>query len=435
MDGSVVSAPLRRIERSAFFQLAVSLALIVAAGSAAIWFVFKPIQRLTKAAEEGGAGNLDVQIDPSDMEGELEVLTLAFNRMTKQLHGAYDELEQRVEERTEELRRIQEAERRLAEESALLNQVGQIVSSTLDIDEVYERFAAQMKKLVDFDRLAINIIDHEAGVFVFRYASGLVQPGRQVPDVVALQNTQTQHVIDTGKPLIRTDIVEDPQYARDELSIKLGFRSSLMVPLFHKGRILGTLSLRSRRVNAYGSREQAILERLSDYIAPAMENAELYSQRTKAAEALRESEERYRSLFEESGDPIFISSQGIILDANQAALDEFGFSREEAIGSNVEDRFVDPEDRTRFRMEMDRTGFVTEFEAQLRKKDGAVMDCLLTASRRHSSDSAAQGEVQGIVHDITERKRAEEILVQQARELAVLEERNRMAREIHDTLA
>ncbi len=119
VDGSAASAPMRRIERSAIIQLSVSLALIVAAGSAAIWFVFKPIQRLTKAAEEVGAGNLDVQIDPSDMEGELEVLTLAFNQMTRQVQGAYDELEQRVEERTEELREADQLLRAIVDGSPL----------------------------------------------------------------------------------------------------------------------------------------------------------------------------------------------------------------------------------------------------------------------------------------------------------------------------
>ncbi len=119
VDGSAASAPMRRIERSAIIQLSVSLALIVVAGSAAIWFVFQPIQRLTKAAEEVGAGNFDVQIDPSDMEGELEVLTLAFNQMTRQVQGAYDQLERRVEERTEELREADHMLRAIVDGSPL----------------------------------------------------------------------------------------------------------------------------------------------------------------------------------------------------------------------------------------------------------------------------------------------------------------------------
>lgn len=330
VDGSVVSDPMTRIERSAMIQLAVSLVLIAIAGSAAIWFVFKPIQKLTLAAEEVGAGNLDVQIDPSDMEGELEVLTTSFNQMTRQLREARDDLEQKVESRTEELRLTQETERRLALESALLSDVGQIVSSTLDIDEVYDRFSTEMKKLVDFDRMAINIIDHDADTFVFRYASGLIRPDRQIPEVMPMENTQTQHVLETGKSLLRSHISQGTYYRGDEASIELGFRSSLMVPLLQKGIVLGTLSLRSRNVDAFGPREQSILERLADHIAPAIANAELYTQRIEAEEALfeqtRESAvlgERNR-MAKEIHDTLAQGFTGIVLqlEAGEQALDE-----------------------------------------------------------------------------------------------------------------
>ena len=108
---------------------------------------------------------------------------------------------------------------------------------------------------------------------------------------------------------------------------------------------------------------------------------------------------------------------------------------EEAIGSDVGDRYDDPGDQDRFRQEVARSGSVRDFEMKLRKNDGTVMDCLVTATRRPAGDDASPGEVQGLVRDITERKRAQEALFQQTRDLTVLEERNRMAREIHDTLA
>ena len=110
VDASIVSAPMLRIERTALVQLSVSLLVIDVAIGVAIWIVFRPIQRLTSAAQEVGAGNLDVRIDPADMEGELEVLTIAFNEMTEKVRGAYEGLEQTVADRTEELR---ESEQRL----------------------------------------------------------------------------------------------------------------------------------------------------------------------------------------------------------------------------------------------------------------------------------------------------------------------------------
>ena len=94
VDESVVSAPMSRIDRSAIVQLVVSLLVIIVAIGVAIWVVVRPIKRLTRATEEVGAGNLDVQINPAGMEGELEVLTKAFNQMTRQVSGRTRELKQ-----------------------------------------------------------------------------------------------------------------------------------------------------------------------------------------------------------------------------------------------------------------------------------------------------------------------------------------------------
>ena len=97
VDESAVSAPMSRIEESAIFQLVVSSLVIIVAIGVVIWVVVRPIKRLTRAAEDVGAGNLDVQIDPSGMKGELEVLTKAFNQMTRQVAG-----------RTRELKKLEE---------------------------------------------------------------------------------------------------------------------------------------------------------------------------------------------------------------------------------------------------------------------------------------------------------------------------------------
>jgi methyl-accepting chemotaxis protein len=91
-DSSVVSNPLFQIERGAFIQLTVSLIIVSIVGGLAIWIVIGPIRKLTGAAEAVGEGDLDVEIDESDLEGELLILTHAFNQQHRghcqQLPGA-----------------------------------------------------------------------------------------------------------------------------------------------------------------------------------------------------------------------------------------------------------------------------------------------------------------------------------------------------------
>ncbi len=57
----------------------------------------------------------------------------------------------------EEQRRDRETAERMAEEMTIIAEIGQVIGSTLDIDEVYERFAAEARKLIPFDRLAVNL--------------------------------------------------------------------------------------------------------------------------------------------------------------------------------------------------------------------------------------------------------------------------------------
>lgn len=134
------------------------------------------------------------------------------------------------------------------------------------------------------------------------------------------------------------------------------------------------------------------------------------SERRQAEEALRQSEERYRTLFQDTRDAINITTrEGQVLDANQSFLDLFGYTREEIAVLNAEDLYVDPAGRRRFQEEIERKGSVRDYEVKLRKKDGSEMNCLVTSTVRRHDDGSVAG-YQGFIHDITERKRVEETI-------------------------
>lgn len=130
--------------------------------------------------------------------------------------------------------------------------------------------------------------------------------------------------------------------------------------------------------------------------------------RKRSEEMLVESEERYRSLFEDSRDAIYtVSRDGVILDANGAAMELFGYGRAEMIGMNVQLLYADPGVRTYFQSEIEEKGAVRNFEVRLRKKNGAVMDCLYTSSVRRTQGGDGVIGYHCIIRDITESKRAE----------------------------
>ena len=134
-------------------------------------------------------------------------------------------------------------------------------------------------------------------------------------------------------------------------------------------------------------------------------------------QALRESEEKYRTLFEDSRDAIYITTpDGEFVDVNQATLDLLGYTRAEMMRLNAQDTYVDPADRPRFQQAIEQAGSVRDFEVKLKKKDGTEMDCLIAATVQRANDGRILA-YQGIVRDITERKRAERLLAEYSRTL------------------
>ena len=131
------------------------------------------------------------------------------------------------------------------------------------------------------------------------------------------------------------------------------------------------------------------------------------TERRRALEALRESEERYRNLFEDSKDGVIIwTAEGKILGVNQAVLEIFGSNTEEMIGSDISEIFADPGDQMSFQELLSRDGAVRGHDLRLNKRNGDVMDCLLTATIRRGKNGVVLG-YQGIVRDVSDLKRNE----------------------------
>ena len=121
-------------------------------------------------------------------------------------------------------------------------------------------------------------------------------------------------------------------------------------------------------------------------------------------------DEPYKALFEQSRDAIYITTRkGAFSDFNQAFLDLFCYTSEEVTRIKAHETYADPADRSRFQKEIEDRGSVRDFELKLRKKDGTEMECLLTASLRRAPDGRILG-YQGIIRDISQQKRAEELL-------------------------
>ncbi len=145
------------------------------------------------------------------------------------------------------------------------------------------------------------------------------------------------------------------------------------------------------------------------------------TERLRNEEALRQSEEKYRRLFEESRDAIVVTTlDGEYEAVNDAFLEMVGCrDSEELAGYKAQDFYANPEDRESMREEIARIDGGKEFEFTFRKIDGTKIDTVQAISPRRGPDGAIMG-YQGIIRDVTERKRYEVQLAEELKKFQAL---------------
>ncbi|MFQ6102094.1 MAG: GAF domain-containing protein [Anaerolineae bacterium] len=392
---------------------------------------------------------------PGAFHGQLPVLTTFANQVAIAIENArlYEAVQQELAER----QRAQEALRQRNRELQLLNRAGQAFSSTLDLEHVLVTVLEEIRHLLGVDASSVWLIDAQTDELVCWQAAGpksemvrgwRLAPGQGIAGWVA----------HNGESVLVSDAQSDERHFSEVgETVGLTLRSILTVPMQLKQDVIGVLQAADTDVGRFDTTDLSLLESLAAPAAIAIEDARLYqtieqelAERKRAEKMLRESEERFRSIYEQSPIGIILyDSDGQLLHQNKACLDMFGIADvAEVKGFKL---FEDPNlpDEVRERLlggEMVR--FENRFDFELVKKhrlyktakSGIVyLDAVMTPLGLDGEQSVSGYLTQ--VQDITERKRAEEALQQHAQQLCALTarlaeveetERQRLARELHD---
>jgi diguanylate cyclase (GGDEF)-like protein/PAS domain S-box-containing protein len=168
------------------------------------------------------------------------------------------------------------------------------------------------------------------------------------------------------------------------------------------GRVIGTLDVYTSEVRAPTTDELDKLNRMARLAGIAIK-------RQLDEDRLRNSETRYRGLFENVVDGVYIASrEGDLIAANPALVEMLGFKSAEELKSagRTTMLYVNPIDRERVFARLEAEGIVKNFEYRLRRKDGREIVVLENARAVHDDDGNIIAH-EGTITDITDRKRAE----------------------------
>jgi len=296
------------------------------------------------------------------------------------------------------------AEENLRKRSARLELVHHIQSGiplSADIEAVLNQTAESIGKTLGYYKISVNLYDRATNEI--EYLTGWNKTGLSLPR--GHRQKLGQGLIGKAGLLKQTILANDVSKEADYIPYHLTeTKAELVIPLLVQGHLIGVLDLQAAEVDAFSKEDIVVLESVASYIAFIID-------RKKREEALQESEEKFRNLAEQSPNMIFINKKGRIIYANKKCEEVMGYKKEEIYSPDFNFLvLIAPEyrDEVKARFLKHMNGIEGDLlQYSLLTKEGKRIEVLQNSKLiDYEKDKA----ILGTVTDITERKRAEEIL-------------------------
>lgn len=350
------------------------------------------------------------------------------------------------------LARLLSREQAIWQEAELLRDANIALTEDLSLERVLETLLDYLSKLVPYDSANVMLRSGRSQFVItaLRRYEGFQNVATTRAIVFDAQvNSLLRRMCETKQTLVIPDTLNEPAW--EWVPGAEHVRNWLGVPLVASGKVIGLYSVDKVQSNFFRPEHIRVAESLAARAASAIQNAQLFAQtqhyvseleeriaeRKRVEAALRESEERYRELFENARDAMYVHDlKGTYTSVNHAAEKLTGYSRDEIVGHNVAE-FVAPDHikqmRELFCSKLAQKGETT-YEVDVLAKDGRRVP--VEVSSRAIYENGMIVGVQGSARDITERKQAEDALQMFSRQLieAQEDERRRIARELHDQI-
>ncbi|HZO89711.1 MAG TPA: PAS domain S-box protein [Chthonomonadaceae bacterium] len=374
--------------------------------------------------------------------------------------GALEEVLRRFPEGEQEAQR---PAARVTERLDRLQTLSLALPRALTVDQVVDVMLTEGLEALSANAGVVSLLSEDRNEIVTVRAIGVPQERLQAQErYPADAPTPIADALRTREPIfLQTQAERKARYPQMVQVGVLGSGSGAIVvlPLLDQS-ILGAIGLSFPTERAFDAEERQFMQTIARICGLALERAHLYDterrareqaqqeirERQQAEEALRESQDRLRLMMESIRDYaiIMFDAAGNIIDWNPGAERILGYRAEEILGQHGSVLFT-PEDREQHLPEREmeqatREGKSSDDRWHMRK-DQSRLWVMGTMMAMRDAQGSLRGFVK-IMRNMTERRQAEEErlrayakIAEQERQFAVLAERNRIAREIHDTLA
>ena len=309
------------------------------------------------------------------------------------------------------LQRISEAlvpfEQRFSHLQALAG-IGQVVNSTLDIDEVLQAVMDTIVRLTEAERGFLMLRD-ERGEMVIRIARNWEQESINQSES-SISRTIVQKVIDAGEAILTTNALEDKRFSGTESVIAFNLRSILCVPLMVKTELTGVIYTDNRiRTGIFSEADRDLLIAFANQAAVAIENARLFSSLKRTLAEVTELKNLMDDVFASIVSGVLTADvQDQITLCNRAAASILGQASAEIVGRKIDEVVPTFASNIIPHLESVRKSDkpVIGLELSQSRAEGGNIDWRLNLSPLKDAGQKTQG-VAIVLDDLTERKKLE----------------------------
>ena len=293
----------------------------------------------------------------------------------------------------------------------LLNEIGRNISSTLELELILDLTAKQVQEKLGYDHVSLFLYHIEENIIEIKSVAGVFSYIFQKGTKFSVEKGMVAQSIRTGNLELANNVANNKYYINNYPEM-IDTRSELSIPLKSGDKIIGVLDIQCKRLNAFDNNDVDVLETLADQISLAINNSLLYeavqnelNEKTKAEEALKASEEKYRLIFNNIPLGIaYYNSNGIVTDCNDIFLEIFGITKEVAIGFNIM-RIEDIKYKAAY--ELANTGVLGNYEGDYKPVvSNKIISLKISFAPIVHGDGKVLGVV-GIFEDTSERKQIE----------------------------
>jgi NtrC-family two-component system sensor histidine kinase KinB len=280
----------------------------------------------------------------------------------------------------------------------LLLDISREMTSALDLHTVLERVLLLSTGSIGVERASLIVLDDEMkpidGAII---VNGNIIAHKAEQLWATVENGLAGWVLREGKPALISDTSLDPRWLKrkDDAPEKSGPKSAVCLPLTQRGDLVGVITIVHPKPDFFSQEDFDLLQGVADLAGTAVGNSRLF-------ESLQSANRRYRELFDDSIDPIFITDMdGEILETNRQASGVTGYQPVELIGRSIFDLQTRDKSIILDEQEPQSAGMVSTFEANMVLRNGSLLPVTVHI-RRENIDNTEM--MQWLFRDISERK-------------------------------